>query len=524
MKAWPSCLLASLLATAPVLAGGKPDAAEVAAAIDRHVAAKLRAEGVPPAPPADDATFFRRVNLTLAGRIPEPADARAFLADPDPDKRVKAIDRLLASPAFIDRMTVTWRNWLIPEAATDDQVAANAPAFEAWLKVRVRANDPLDRLVTDLLTAPLDNRAMYRQQQREGEDDPNAANGVVAFYAAKEAKPENLAAVTARTFLGVQLECAQCHDHPFSRWSRDQFWGLAAFFAGIRRADGGLREDLDRRDLLIPNTDRTVPATFLDDKVPEWRYKKSPRVTLAAWVTAPDNPFFARAAANRLWGLLFGVGLVDPVDDFHDQNPPSHPELLDELAKALIDSGFDSQFLIRAICLSETFNRASAGLPTRQDARLFARFPVQGMTVDQFADSLAVIVGPPAVKPAEGQPQAAVPQIRRQLPEVIPQAGRATDAPTSIVQALALMNGPLVGGATALGQCRALAAAVDPPNLSPAERVEALYLAALSRPPRPEELRRALRHVEAGGSDAAKDRYADVLWALLSGVEFRTNH
>src|SRR5262249_37949471 len=140
-------------------------------------------------------------------------------------------------------------------------------------------------------------------------DDPDATANPLAFYTAKQGKPENLAAAASRLFLGIQIECAQCHDHPFGRWSRDQFWGMAAFFAGVEQQGAALREVLVRRDLSIPGADRTVPATFLDDKEPEWQFKKSPRVTLAAWITARDNPYFARATVNRLWGFVFGVGL-----------------------------------------------------------------------------------------------------------------------------------------------------------------------------------------------------------------------
>ena len=284
--------LVTLLLAAPGVAADRPDPAALAATIDRFVAEKLAAARVPPAPRCDDATFFRRVNLALAGRIPATADVRAFLADADPDKRAKAIDRLLDSAAYANHQTAAWRGWLLPEAVTNDQAAAGVPAFEAWLRPRLRDGVPFDRVVTELLTAPLDGRAPPGRA-RLADDDPEAVNGPLAFYIAKEGKPENLAAATARVFLGVQLECAQCHDHKFAKWTRDQFWGLAAFFGGVERSGGALREMPGRREIVIPNSDRAVPATFLDDREPEWRFKQSARATLAAWVTAPNNPFFA---------------------------------------------------------------------------------------------------------------------------------------------------------------------------------------------------------------------------------------
>ena len=154
----------------------------------------------------------------------------------------------------------------------------------------------------------------------------------LAFYLAKDVKPENLAASTARLFLGIRLECAQCHNHPFAQWKREQFWSYAAFFAGLGRQNqpdgspGAIREIYDKRELAIPGASQVVSAAFLDGQEPNWKYRVGPRVTLADWVTAPQNPFFARAAVNRLWAYFFGTGLVDPVDDLGGQNPPSHPE------------------------------------------------------------------------------------------------------------------------------------------------------------------------------------------------------
>jgi hypothetical protein len=499
----------------------RPDPAALAATIDRLVAEKLALSHVPAAPRCDDATFLRRVNLALAGRIPTVSEVRTFLHDADPDKRAKAVDRLLDSAAFANHQTASWRGWLLPEAATNDQVAAAAPAFESWLRTRIRDGVSFDRIATDLLTAPLDGRAPAGRA-RSADDDPDAGAGPLAFFNAKDGKPENLAAATARVFLGVHLECAQCHDHPFAKWSRDQFWGMAAFFGGVERSGGSLREAPGRRELLIPNSDRAVSATFLDDREPEWRFKQSARATLAAWVTDPENPFFAHAIANRLWYSLFGIGLVDPVDDRHEKNPPSHPELLDALARAFVDSGFDVRLVLRAVCRSETYQRSSAFTdPHQQDDRLFARFPVQGLTPEQLYDSLAVAVGDRGEGPAGYLQNPGSP--RRQFLEMFAQSERRTDSPTTIVQALTLMNGGFVGSATSPDSGRSLAAVVGLPGLSSAERVETLYLMALSRPPRPAELRRALSHVEAGATDQAS-RYGDVLWALLNGVEFRTNH
>ncbi len=500
----------------------KADPAALAAVIDQQIGAGLKAHKVPAAPRADDAEFFRRVNLVLAGRVPVPSEVRLFLADNDPNKRAKVIEKLLAAPAYANHLTATWRGWLLPEAITDPQIAGAMPAFEAWLRTRIQSNMPFDQFVTELLTAPLNGRQPAPRVPGIDEDDGTASP--LAFYTAKGGKPENLGAATSRLFMGIQLECAQCHDHPFSRWSRDQFWGLAAFYAGVEQQGGGLREVLDRRELSIPNGDRTVPATFLDDKEPEWQFRKSSRVTLAAWLTAKDNRFFARAAVNRFWGFVFGVGLVDPIDDFNEKNLPSHPELLDALAKAFVESGYDTKFILRAILLSETFQRSSATTdPGQKDVRLYARFPVQGLTSEQLFDSLSVVIGTPLEGPG-GQYLQNPGSPRRQFLETFALTGRKTENATTIIQALTLMNGGLVGNATTVEASRTLAAIVELPGLTVPERVEAIYLTALSRAPKPEELKRVVAHIEAGGTGKEKERYADVLWALLNGVEFRTNH
>jgi hypothetical protein len=239
------------------------DPAALARAIDGRIDEKLKTQQILTASQADDATFFRRINLALAGRIPDVAEVRAFLADTSPDKRARAIDRLLDSPAFVNYFARSWRGWLLDNAAANVDLANDLPNFEGWLRERIRANTPLDRMVSELLTYPLDER------QAVGPSPGERGSSPLAFYTAHEAKPENLAAATSRIFLGVRLECAQCHDHPSARWKREQFWGLAAFYAGVERQNGILREARGRREMLLPNSDRAAPATFLDDREPE---------------------------------------------------------------------------------------------------------------------------------------------------------------------------------------------------------------------------------------------------------------
>ena len=222
----------------------------------------------------------------------------------------------------------------------------------------------------------------------------------VAFFTTKQIKPENLAAATSRMFMGIRIECAQCHNHPYDSWKQEQFWGYAAFFAGIERTNrnddaiGTVKEVFDRRELSIPDHDSVVQATYLDGTQPKWKSQVSSRRILAEWMTAKQNPYFARSVVNRLWGHFFGVGIVDPIDDFGGMNKPSHPELLDELAADFAAHDFDLKYLIRGITASQTYQRTSRKThATQSEPQQFARMAVQGLTGEQLFDSVAVAVG-----------------------------------------------------------------------------------------------------------------------------------
>jgi hypothetical protein len=503
-----------LLAAGPAPAA-PPDPVQLAERIDAHLDARFKAEKVTPAPQADDAEFLRRAYLDLTGRIPTPRDVHDFLADKDPDKRAKLIDDLLDSPRCATHFAAVWRSALLPEAASDAQARVFQPGFEAWLKLKFRANTPYDKFVRELLTAPISTDAQAPEAVLRDPTKPNA----LAFFAVKDAKAENLAAATARVFLGVQIECAQCHDHPFGRWEQDQFWQTAAFFSGIERQGDDIFApiaDARRREITIPNKKRTQPATFLDGTEPKWA-AASPRQVLAEWVTSKNNAFFARATSNRIWGLLFGRGIVDPVDDFNDANKPSHPELLNDLAKALTDADFDLKFLIRAICRTKAYQRTSARTDASQDKpQLFARMAVKGLTGEELYDSLALATG---YREPGGRTIA-----RDRFLTQFALRGHATEPETSITQALALMNGQFLNTVTSTEGSPTLVAVCETPGMTTATRVEALYLAALSRKPTAKELGRMVKFVTEGGTGRTTERLSDVFWVLLNSPEFRLNH
>jgi hypothetical protein len=533
-------LLILLLAGSARAAESAPaagDAAALAEKIDQHIERRLAEAAVRPAPVADDAEFLRRVYLDLAGRIPTVEEARTFLRDRRPDKRGRLVEQLLGGSRYVAHFTNVWRALLLPEANNNFQVRLQQAGFEAWVKQKVATNAGYDVMARDLVAFPIG-----RQGANElfGGAEPTP----VAFYIAKELKPENLAASTARVFLGVNVECAQCHNHPFAEWKREQFWGFAAFFAGIksrRTADLLLpdREVADRRELMIPGTERMAQATFLDGTEPVWKSKTLSRATLASWMTAPDNPYFARAAVNRLWAYCFGTGLIDPVDEMvGGERHPSHPELLDLLAHEFAGHRFDIKFLLRALTLSRTYQRTSAAAHKGPDDRtLFARMPLRGLTAEQLFDSLATATGYRDSGGGDDLITAILGGQRSARSEFLTrfanQSERSTQSQTSILQALSLMNGKVVAHATSLDRSETLAAVVEAPFARTEERIETLYLATLARKPEAKEIERAARFVNnavrrakgsANETRAYGDALADVFWALLNGPEFLVNH
>jgi len=351
----------------------------------------------------------------------------------------------------------------------------------------------------------------------------------LAYYVAKDAKPENLAAGTARIFMGIRLECAQCHNHPFDQWKREEFWSLAAFFAGVSKqgkddAFGAIREIADRRELVIPDTSKIVKAAFLDGKKLQPGRRASGRDMLADWLIAPDNPYFAPAAANRVWARFFGTGIVDPVDDLRTDNPPSHPELLDLLAREFRSHGYDMKFLIRAITAMKAYGLTSAvGRAETFPPNLFAAMPVRTLSPGQLFETLAQATGFREQGVRGMYDEAA---SRERFVELFTNRDeKPTEGETTILQALALMNGPLMANVTSLDRSDTLAAVAEAPYLDTAGRIETLYLAALSRRPRSDELLRLVPYVERGGSTADRSKaLSDVFWALLNSPEFRFNH
>jgi hypothetical protein len=507
-----SLVLANLLTLGLERACGAPpvlDARTLSDRIDELIGLRLAKEGIPPAPLAGDAEFFRRLSLDLNGRIPSVPQLADFRDDTRSDKRRIWIDELLDGPdnaqLYVHHFTHFWRRQLLAQTpAPPDAVVA---PLEGWLRKQVKANAPYDRLARGLLT------------------DAEASG----FFLANENKPENLASRTSRLFLGVKLECAQCHDdRSGGTWKRTQFWEFAAFFAGLRLVQGSSSSVVEAprtqkagpARIQIAGLNTWVEARFPDGHQPDWPAGLSPRQALAEWIARGDNPWFARAAVNRLWHYFFGIGLIDPVDGLgSEDNPPSHPELLDDLVRQFVAHDFDVKYLIRAITGSQTYQRTSRQTHPRQaEARLFARAASRALTPEQLYDSLVLATGY-RPEPARGGLASARAEFLAPFDDPNSQP---VDFQASIQQALMMMNGKFTEEATRSSRSATVAAVIEsqrPTRM--ARRIEELYVATLSRRPRPEETRRLLDYATAGDS---KQALRDIFWSLLNSTEFVLNH
>jgi hypothetical protein len=486
--------------------------------IDQKIDAKLQRLKIQPSQVVDDATFLRRASLDLTGQIPTPDAVRAFLADPAPSrqKRAKLIDRLIASPAYVDHWTVKWGDLL--QSSRKYLGDKGVYSFREWIHDGIASNKPYDKMVHELLTA-----------RGSSYDDP-AAN---YFRVTRDAKPTM--EKTTQVFLGVRMVCAQCHDHPFERWTQNQYYQMSAFFSAVGlRAGYEVGEEIifDQRsdyEMKHPKDGHVVRPEFLiaSTKPMAVPSDQSRRDALADWITSRDNPFFAKAIANRVWSYFFGKGIIDPVDDIRASNPPSNPALLEALTKDVIDHNFDLRYLMRTIANSRAYqtsievNEWNAG-----DHDNFSHAYPRRLAAEELMDAVSAAAGArpnfPEVPEDTSASQLVDPHIGKEgfldvfgrpLRESACECERRSDF--SLPQALNLVNGGTISDAVADAKGR-VATLVLSGGSDPAI-VDELYLAALSRMPTAQERERGV-HYLAGGARAL--RAQDLLWALLNSKGF----
>lgn len=494
-------------------------AVEVAGEIDRLIDDHLRTARLPKSPPADDADFLRRLHLDVTGRIPTADAVRAYLSDSTPRKREAAVERLLSDPLAARELARVWHNAIVP---LDLNRRIDNGWFLDWLTDRFAANAPFDKTVHGILVAEGDSRK----------------NHALGFYVAHR-RPNHMAKEATRIFLGVRLECAQCHDHPFAELTQADYWAMAAFFARmeIRRETQPalgfiVAESPDPTFVAktmvggsfkipgnaIKNVGTLVKPHFLDRKAPELSSTGPFRPVLADWMTSPKNPYFARASVNRIWAEFFGRGIVDPVDDLDGLDFPAVSGLLDFLADDFVASGFDVRRLQRSIVLTEAYRRSSRPIAGNEsDQSGLSRRTVRMLSSEQLHDSLCVALdrreidieaSPGSVSLGSDARTRFVNMLKAQLSET-----PTSDYEHNVQQAVVLMNSP------ALQLDAAAARKLLDADRGISAAIENLYLRTLSRMPTPRETERLSALIDRRGSDG----YADAVWAVLNSAEFLAN-
>jgi hypothetical protein len=476
-------------------AADKLDAQALARLIDSEVQKKLDSLQMKSAPLADDAEFLRRVYLDLHGIIPTAAQATAFLDSKSPDKRAKLIDELLASEHYGRNQGDIWFRLLVNGPREKIPVGL----LRAWLVKQFNANRPWDQLASELITAT----------------GPVMADSPAMIYMLRANTTLNSSEITnivTSRLLGVNIQCAQCHNHPYvESWKKADYAGVAAFFTRLSRDGPGGSGGMGLIDKAKPRSKsaepvKVVPAKFLGGEEPRIDSDQSVRPIFAAWATSPKNPYFARAMANRTWGHFFGRGLVNPIDGMSEINPPTHPQLLQGLSEQLIASGFDLKFLARAICNSQTYQRTSKATGRDDGDQLYARMAMRVLTPEQLFDSFAAL----SVVKADGRNEFT--QFFRTGDE-----DNVTEYERGIPQLLRLVNSPqLESGRQEI--VKKLLASGRPP----AELLDQLYLTVLARRPALQERTQMSAYLKQTAPPAKG--YGDVLWVLMNSSEFSLNH
>jgi len=488
--------------------------------IDEHVWNKLKRLGIVPSAPANDATYLRRISLDIIGRLPAPEEVREFQADPSPEKRAMAVDRLLRRPEYADVWANKWLDLLRPNPY---RVGIKAVFnLDGWVRDAFRKNLPYDQFVRQVITA-------------QGSTFHNGASTV--FRDRRE--PQEIAPMMSQLFLGIRLDCAKCHHHPFEAWGQEDFYGFAAYFARIGRKGTGLSPPISGSEEIMftaksgtvthPLTGEVVPPKPLFGKAKEANDPDAdPREALADWMTSPENPYLAEVIVNRVWADLMGRGIVEPVDDLRATNPASNPPLLKALAEDFRKHNHDLKHLIRTITTSSVY--ALSSVPNERnvsDTRNYSRHYRQRLRAEVMLDAISDITEVPSsfeAMPANSRavaiwthrtPSLFLDTFGRPDPNQDPPCERVPD--TSVTQTLHLMNSPELHRKITSDKGRVAKFIAD--KKTPAEIVEELYLLTYGRTPSEEEQEVALNLFKEEGMSPRRAG-EDLLWALLNSAEF----
>jgi hypothetical protein len=499
--------------------------------IDGLVFARLEKLRIAPSELCDDETFLRRVTLDLAARVPTPEEYAAFMADDSPDKRTRKIDALLASDEFTDYMTALWGELFRAKSIDytgrgDSHKPANA--FMGWLREQVAADRPFDEIVADMTTAV-------------GSTNVDGQTGLYTMLI-KDYKldPKILAADYSQLVLGVRMQCAECHNHPFDRWTMDDYYGLVSFFTCVKRKPGS--DGRDRRVIYDPDAapakhlvdGRPVPAKLLGAVEPVGG-EGDPRKALAAWVRDPGNDLFNRNIVNRLWAHLLGVGIIEPVDDVRATNPPANGPLLEALAARFLEQGRRLRPIIRDICSSRVYQLSVAPTPSNAaDLRQFSHARVRRLRADVLLDSIVAVTGVPRSLPRFPTGTKAINYINRTpdtesgdfVLDTFGQSARNsvcacdTSVDPSLSQVMHLLVGDTVGPRVHTAAKSGVLKKIVDEHSTPEGVIEAIFIRVLSRRPTSTEMEAMLQLVAENKSPAI---YEDIFAGLLASNEFLFN-
>ena len=490
--------------------------------IDLLVAAKLRELGLRPSALCTDAEFARRSSLDICGMLPRPEDVIALETDSSPDKREKWVARLVERPEYADLFAMKWSAILKNKRTLGDLAKPGTFAFHAWIRQSLAENKPYDKFVAEIVAA-----------QGEASVHPP-----VAWYRGV-ATVEDRVDDAAQLFLGLRLQCARCHHHPFEKWSQDDYYGFASVFARVgtkARGDAASPLVFNKAEGLATNPlsgEARKPKLLGDPDLGDLGPHRDPRTSLVEWLRKPDNPFFARAVVNRYWKHFLGRGLVEPEDDMRASNPPSNPELLDALADDFVRNGYDLKRLVRTIATSRAYGRSSEPNDSnREDRRNFARFYPRRLPAEVLLDAVDVVAGSregfaglPAASRAiqltdDGFASYFLDVFGRPKRESVCECERLSEA--NLSQTLHLLNSDEIQGKVGLSNGRAMQLVED--KRSNAEKVQDLYRIALARKPTDEEAGECLDFL-AHRRDRGQERqgFEDLVWTLLNTKEFLFN-